>query len=74
MITIKVEGKNIADLWKLKCVHQITKNDREGNHIFIKVAYKRRKEPWMYNYQYAYNGDIIQVESEQSEIGKVFLD
>ena len=73
MIRIKIEGKNVADLWRLKCVHRITKNGREGNPC-VMVAYKRRKEPWMYHYQYAYNGDVIQVESEQSEIGKVFLD
>lgn len=73
MITITVEGKNVSDLWKLKCVHEITKNDREGNPR-VKVAYERRNEPRMYHYMYAYNGDEIQVESEQSEIGKVFMD
>lgn len=29
MIHIKVEGKNIADIWKLRCVHQVNKS-REG--------------------------------------------
>ena len=37
MITVKVEGRNIADLWNLACVHQLTKNNKEGSPC-VKVA------------------------------------
>lgn len=73
MIRLKVEGKNIGDLWQLKCVKEIAKNDREGN-LRVKVAYKKRAEEGMFAYVYAYTGDEIEVESQQSEIGRVIED
>ena len=39
MITVKVEGRNIANLWNLACVHQLTKNNKEGSPC-VKVASK----------------------------------
>ena len=73
MIRVKVEGKNIADLWSLACVHAIIKNDKQGNPC-VKVAYKKRAESGMFIYLYAYIDDEIEVESQQSEIGRVIED
>lgn len=73
MIRVKVEGKNIADLWSLACVHAIIKNDKQGNPC-VKVAYKKRAESGMFIYLYAYTDDEIEVESQQSEIGRVIED
>lgn len=72
MITVKVEGKNIADLWALACVKQIAK-DKDGNPS-VKVACKKRKEAGMYEYDHAHVGDGIVFESQQSEIGRVIKD
>ena len=72
MITVEVEGKNIADLWALACVKQIAK-DKDGNPS-VKVACKKRKEAGMYEYDHAHVGDGIVFESQQSEIGRVIKD
>lgn len=72
MITVKVEGKNIADLWALACVKQIAK-DKDGNPS-VKVACKKRKEAGMYEYDHAHVGDGIDFESQQSETGRVIKD
>lgn len=69
MIRIKVEGKNIADIWKLRCVHQISKS-REG-HVTYKVAYKKFEKTGKFVYLYASRGDEIEVESEDAETGYV---
>ena len=72
MITVEVEGKNIADLWALACVKKISK-DKDGNPS-VKVACKMRKETGMYEYDHAHIGDLIDIESQQSETGRVIKD
>ena len=67
MIRIKIEGKNIADIWKLECVRFIEKQ-RNGS-IVVGIAYAK-DIPWSYCI-YAYTGDTIEVESEQAETGKI---
>lgn len=67
MIRIKIEGKNIADLWRLECVRFIEKQ-KNGNTV-VGIAYSKEK-PWSYC-MYAYTGDTIVVESEQAETGKI---
>ena len=67
MIRIKIEGKNIADLWRLECVRFIEKQ-KNGNTV-VGIAYSKEK-PYGY-YMYAYVGDTIEVESEQSKTGKI---
>ena len=62
MIRIKIEGKNIADIWSLACVRTITKTP-EGNMI---VAVKDKTRSY-----FGLIGDIIEVESEQSKTGKI---
>ena len=62
MIRIKIEGKNIADLWSLACVRTIGKTP-EGNMI---VAVKDKTRSY-----FGLIGDTIEVESEQSEEGKI---
>lgn len=73
MITVKVEGRNIADLWNLACVQQITKYNKEGG-LYVKVATRKKNETCLYEYEYAYIDDEIEVESQQSETGKVIPD
>lgn len=65
MIRIKIEGKNIADLWRLECVTFIEKQKITGR---IAVGVVQIPD---FPLQYAYTGDEIQVESEQSETGKI---
>lgn len=60
MIRIKIEGKNIADLWSLACVRVITKAP-DGNMI---VAVKGKTCSY-----FGLIGDTIEVESEQSKLG-----
>lgn len=67
MICIKIEGKNIADIWRLACVRFIEKQ-RNGS-IVVGIAYTKEK-PWSCC-MYAYTGDTISVESEQAETGKI---
>lgn len=70
MIRIKIEGKNIADIWKLACVVAITKIE---DNISIKVRYKKSKKGGYY-YLYANIGDYIVVRSEKSKFGDVDLE
>ena len=62
MIRIKIEGKNIADIWSLACVRTIAKTP-EGNII---VAVKDTNRSY-----FGIIGDTIEVESEQSEHGRI---
>ena len=68
MIRIKIEGKNIADIWSLACVRAITK--LPTNNMEVKVRTKWGSCDY-YVIAYAYIGDTIEVESEQSEEGKI---
>lgn len=61
MIRIKIEGKNIADLWQLECVRQIAKDSYGRLVVSVDVG-------WL---DYAYVGDTIEVESEQSKTGSI---
>ena len=65
MIRIKIEVNNIADLWKLKCVTFIEKQKITGR---IAVGVVQIPDLPL---QYGYTGDEIQVESEQSETGRI---
>ena len=62
MIRIKIEGKNIADIWSLACVRTITKTP--GGNMIVAVKDKTRS-------YFGLIGDIIEVESEQSKTGKI---
>lgn len=62
MIRIKIEGKNIGDLWSLACVRTIAKTP-DGNMI-VAVQDKTRS-------YFGLIGDTIEVESEQLEEGKI---
>lgn len=66
MIRIKIEEKNIADIWSLTCVRWIEKMG-EGR-VVVGISYKKEKPRY---YMYAYIGDTIEVERAQSEIGRV---
>ena len=66
MIRIKIEGKNIADLWNLACVRMIEKLG-EGR-MTVGISYKKEKPRCCI---YAYIGDTIETESEQSKTGKI---
>lgn len=68
MIRIKVEGNNIADLWRLACVMQICKYT-DGN--FIVGVRRKKRANGRYSLMFATNGDEIEVESEDSETGYV---
>lgn len=61
MIRIKIEGKNIGDLWQLECVREIGKDSYGGLFVTVDVG-------WL---DYAYVGDMIEVESEQSKTGNI---
>ena len=68
MIRIKIEGKNIADIWSLACVRTIAKTPKSN----IEVAVTTKWNGCDYNViSYAWIGDIIEVESEQSEVGRI---
>ena len=69
MIRIKIEGKNIADLWNLACVTTIAKTP-EGN---IFVAVKHTNEKGKTCSYYGIIGDTIETENEQSESGKIIM-
>lgn len=68
MIRIKVEGNNIADLWRLACVMQICK--RTDGNLLVGVRHEKRADG-RYPLMFATNGDEIEVESEDSETGYV---
>lgn len=70
MIRIKIEGKNIADIWRLACVVEITKLE---DNIAVKVRYKKSKKGGYY-YLYANIGDYIEARSEKSKFGDVDLE
>lgn len=65
MIRIKIEGKNIADLWRLKCVKSLRKlpKDNVAVRVETKTGYAVPVN--------AFIGDEIEVESEQSETGMI---
>lgn len=67
MIRIKIEGKNIADLWNLACVTAITKA-LEGN---FEVEVSHRDNVGIIYPVYGMIGDTIETESAQSEFGKI---
>ena len=67
MIRIKIEEKNIADIWSLACVRFIEKQ-KNGNTV-VGIHYSKEKPYGCY--MYAYIGDTIEVESEKSETGKI---
>ena len=68
MIRIKIEGKNIADLWSLACVRTIAKTPKSN----IEVAVRTKWNGCGYNViSCAYIGDTIETESEQSEHGRI---
>ena len=65
MIRIKIEGKNIADLWKLKCVKSLRKlpKDNVAVRVETKTSFALPVN--------AFIGDEIELESEQSETGRI---
>lgn len=67
MIRIKIEGKNIADLWNLACVRAITKAP-EGN---LEVEVSHTNNVGITYPFYGMIGDTIETESEQSKTGKI---
>ena len=67
MIRIKIEGKNIADLWSLACVRTIAKTP-EGD-IYVTVTQTDNIGKTYSNSGII--GDTIETESEKSETGKV---
>lgn len=68
MIRIKIEGKNIGDIWSLACVRTIAKTPKSN----IEVAVRTKLKGYDYNIiSYALIGDTIEVESEQSEHGRI---
>lgn len=62
MIRIKVEGKNIADIWKLECVDAIYKN-KGMTKVAVRIKMNGNCE---YDHLNAYPGDEIEVETEYS--------
>lgn len=67
MIRIKIEGKNIADIWSLACVRTIAKTP-EGD-IYVTVTQTDNIGETYSNSGII--GDTIEVESEKSEIGRI---
>ena len=65
MIRIKIEGKNIADLWKLKCEKSLRKLPKDN--VAVRVETKTSFAVPVN----AFLGDEIEVESEQSETGRI---
>ena len=65
MIRIKIEGKNIADLWRLKCVKSLRKLPK--NNVAVRVE---TKTSFAFPVN-AFIGDEIELESEQSETGRI---
>lgn len=68
MIRIKIEGKNIADLWSLACVRAITKLPTNNMEVKVRTKFGSCNRNII---GYAYIGDTIEVESEQSETCKI---
>lgn len=67
MIRIKIEGKNIADIWSLACVRTIAKTP-EGD-IYVTVTQTDNIGETYSNSGII--GDTIEVESEKSKIGRI---
>lgn len=67
MIRIKIEGKNVADLFRLECVDAIHKR---GGDI-ISVSVKELGGDGEFIYEHAFNDDEIQIESESAPTGTV---
>ena len=65
-ISIKVEGKNVADIWSLKCVTEI----RRFVTGSIRIQVRTRGLAAQTFYDYAQIGDTIEVDSEESESAK----
>lgn len=70
MIRIKVEGKNIADIWKLECVDAIYKK-RGMTEVAVRT---KMNEDCEYDHCNAYLGDEIEVETEYSPTATVIPD
>lgn len=68
MKRIKIDSKNIADLWRLECVRNVQK--MPNNNIKVSVRTVVSKEGRVVQI-FGYIGDTIEVESEQSETGKI---
>lgn len=68
MIRIKIEGKNIADIWRLKCVKDLHKLPDDKMAVRVNTKWGKTDFPIHAN---AYISDIIEVESEQSETGSI---
>ena len=67
MIHIKIEGKNIADIWSLACVRTIAKTP-EGD-IYVTVTQTNNIGETYSNSGII--GDTIETESEKSKIGRI---
>lgn len=65
MIRIKIEGKNITELWRLKCVKSLRKLPKDN--VAVRVETKTSFAVPIN----AFIGDEIEVESEQSETGRI---
>ena len=68
MIRIKIEGKNIADFWRLECVRNVQKMPDNDIVVSVRTVLCRGGEAITVP---AYIGNKREVESEQSEIGRV---
>ena len=68
MIRIKIEGKNIADLWRLECVRNVQKMPDNDIVVSVRTILCRGGEAITVP---AYIGNKIEVEITQSEIGRV---
>ena len=67
MIRIKIEGKNIADIWSRACVRTIAKTP-EGD-IYVTVTQTDNIGETYSNSGII--GDTIETESEKSKIGRI---
>ena len=65
MIRIKIEGKNITDLWKFKCVKSLRKLPKDNVAVRVEI-----KTSFAFPVN-AFIGDEIEVESENSETGRI---
>ena len=68
MKRIKIDSKNIADLWRLECVRNVQK--MPNNNIKVSVRTVVSKEGRVVQI-FGYISDTIEVESEQSETCKI---
>lgn len=68
MIRIKVEGKNVADLFRLECVDAVHK---QGGDIISVSVRKELGEDGEFTHDIACNDDEILIESESAPTGIV---